>query len=150
MAYADRDKIQSRSTKHLTESTMPSDKLANAQEFADAEIDFRLSERYLVPFSDPAPDKIIEISADLAAYFAILDIFQNGTADAPVEYAQELYRRAQESLALLAGGNKVATLPDPDSEATAIPSGIRVRAGRLPLLANFDGVNRPSYGRWPE
>lgn len=151
MAYANREKIQSRSTKYLTPESVDADQLRNGQEFADSRIDSRLDAKYVVPFSDPAPDEIIEISADLAAYFIILDLFQNGTADAPVEYAQELYRRAMESLNALAGTTD-ATLPDPGSGDEILPTSIRVSPGRTGVLANFDGVNPPCYPRgcaWP-
>jgi len=146
--YATRDKIQSRSTRFLTSLTVSNDQLASGQEYADAEIDSRLDAKYVTPFSAPIPDKVVEISADLAAYFIILDIFQSGTADAPVEYAIELKTRAEDSLKLLAGTD-AAGLPGDDPAVDSItPSSIRVRAGRLPTLANFDGVNRPTPGRW--
>lgn len=148
MAYADRDKIASRSTDFLTETNVPDERLSNAQSFADSEIDSRLAARYgaMVPF-DPVPAKIEEIAADLAAYFAIIDLFQNGVGTAPVDYANLLFERAQQALDRLADGH--ASLPggDPNAETTLVPPSIRSQPRRTGFLQSFDGSSRPSG--WP-
>lgn len=144
MAYADREKVASRSTKYLTEDAMTDEKLVAGQQYADAEIDSRLPFKG-APFDNPGPTpaKIVEIAADLTAYFVILDLFQNGRADAPVEYAQHLKERADQSLDRLAEGTSV--LPDPEgSEPTErIPSSVYFTQRQTGVLENFDGVTPP-------
>lgn len=144
MAYADREKIASRSTKYITEGTVPDERLVFGQQFADAEIDSRLPFKG-APFDDPGPTpaKIVEIAADLAAYFVILDLFQNGTADAPVEYAQHLKERADQALDRLAGGTSV--LPDPEGvdPVDTVPSSVYFTQRTAGVLENFDGVTPP-------
>lgn len=141
MPYADRDKIQSRTNKYLTEESVDADMLAQAQAFADAEINSRLE--HLRPFPSPTPDKISEISADLAAYFLIDNIVQDGTMDKPAAYALELYQRAQASLELIASGKAGLGSVEGEEEAEAPPPSVRFRPGRTRVLAHFDGVNPP-------
>ena len=68
--------------------------------------------------------------------------------DAPVEYANELYRRAQESLKFLTDSSDAgASLPDevtPDTPPTNLGRSVYAQAGRTGILANFDGIHRPT------
>lgn len=143
MPYADRETIQSRSVKYLTEAAVTEPQLVRGQAFADEEINSRL--HHLRPFGTPVPGKVTEIAADLAAYFLILDLFQNGTMDAPVEYAQELWRRSQEALDKIASGDAGLGSQDGEEEPIAPPASVRFRPGRPRLLEHFDGVHKPCF-----
>ena len=150
MPYADRDKIQSRTNKYLTEDSVTAPMLAQAQAFADEEINSRLE--HLRPFATPTPGKISEISADLAAYFLIDNIVQDGTMDKPAAYALELWERAQNSLALIADGKAGLGSVEGEDEPDSPPPAVKFRPGRRRVLANFDGVNPPRcyHSNWPE
>lgn len=141
MPYADRETIQSRSVKYLTEGAVTDEQLVKGQAFGDEEVNSRL--HHLRPFGTPTPGKVVEIAADLAAYFLILDLFQNGTMDAPVEYAQELWRRSQEALDKIASGDAGLGSQTGEEEPEATPASVKFRAGRTRILASFDGVNKP-------
>lgn len=114
--------------------------------WADRRINGRLRALYAVPFS-PVPDEIVEISADLAAYYILFKIFIAGCEDESVKAAQELRQRAETELQAIL--DKKVTLGVGDSP-TPVKAGIRSSTyGSTPSLRNFDGLNRPDYDTCP-
>lgn len=159
MAYTTLEQVQLRSRSNLDPDVDGLALEATIEEgivWADSKIDSRLGQRYRVPFASPVPSLIAQISADLAAYYALVEIYSGGADNQPTLLAQELKARAFEALTELAEGT--ASLPDGESGSVSSAS-IPLRAnttGTAGALAAFDLVNRPcgasipfaSYKRW--
>jgi hypothetical protein len=146
MPYATEEQIRARATRYLDRAT--SEQLAAGLEFGASKVNSRLStSRYasLIPFAAPVPGIVTSIAADLAAYFVLDDLFQQGESTAPIEYARELYQRAMEELQAIVDGN--ADIPESEISSETLPKpSVAFRRGSCPTpLANFDGRNMPKH-----
>lgn len=143
MPYADNTTVISRSTLFIVRAS--SDQFIAGHEFADSEIDSALANsRFasLLPF-DLVPREIKSIAADLAAAFIIIDLYQNGVADAPVSYAEFLANRAERKLLAMAG--VPPGLPETNVDGELPSSSVAYTQGIPGPLAGWDGRSIPNH-----
>lgn len=140
MSYASNDQITARSTKFIAGATDA--QFAAGKAFADRRINSRLAPRYHVPFADDnVPDEIQEIAADIAAYFILLDRFQNGAQNIPLEYAKELLDRGEEEIKLLIAGD--SGLVGGDETTDLPPASARYTKSAPGVLAQYEQLRKP-------
>lgn len=115
--------------------------LAERVAAASAQVDAALSARYLVPFTDPCPRLIADITAAIAAWLAALT-YRRSVDIEERDPLQLRYVWATDLLKAIAAG--AADLPvDPNAPATA-PHGAAVR-NTVPALFGLDDFGL-SYG----
>lgn len=94
--------------------------LAEAISWAQSEIDFPLSARYIVPFTDPVPVPITHLAADLAAAFVLDSSFSGGGEERDTPLSRTLKARAQAKLDQLLSGKIV--IPGADITQSEVAS----------------------------
>lgn len=140
MAYATLDKIKARAPVGLADLT--EEDAAPAIAWADARVSGRLRSRFALPFAS-APDEIVEIASDLAAYEVLRLRFIGGAEDTPPDAALELRKRAEEALEEILAGTVVLAVGETSAPVSCGMRSNTYGTGRS--LKNFDGLSRPLY-----
>lgn len=148
MPYSTADMVKERAPGTLMPNGAP-DKYAGAItkgiKWADAWIDSRLASKFedRLPFCEPPPQIIQEISADLAASKVLRATFAGGGESKTPTLAQDLFDLAELALDRLLNGSM--SLPKPADEMASGPSlGVYVESdSKKLLLKDFDLVNIP-------
>lgn len=125
MPYNTVVKAKSRARATLAPETAPAKYDASLEDgaaWAKTWIDGRLGSKFedRVPFTDPVPELIQEISADLAAHFTLKQAFAGGGESKTPTLAQDLFDRAELALDRLLDGTMA--LPKPVDETATGPS----------------------------
>lgn len=133
-----------------TAASLPDPQIQDAIAEATSRVDGRLSQLYLVPFADPAPELVQTITRDLAAFAADL-VFREVR-----DYSSNLnpvYIRYQEALGLLKeiAEGKVS-LPGAPGVTPPVGSGVVVVAINQtdePLIGSWEFDLRRPRNVWP-
>jgi len=150
MAYAIAEDVRAAVTRDANNTTgtaasMNDDQLELAIRAAQAEVDGKLRGRYTVPFADPLPFLVWQITVDIAAYRATLRFRQSKdlTETDPVVLA---HRASQHLLAGIATGTIDLDVGGDDTEvATSTAGGIR--RARNPYEGSLFGASDFGLGR---
>lgn len=147
MAYSTRSDVESRLSALPTEGMEAEldKRISDGIEYADSVVDGKLAARYKVPFTT-VPKLIKNISADLAAAFAVTGNFSAGGEDDEPALAKALREWAMSLLCDIADGELLLNpdeAPPPDTaEIGVVPS--HSRLGQRPVMESFDLYNEPS------
>ena len=154
MAYTTLEKVKKRARKALDPSSSPGlldPIITDGITYAEARIDSVLSVRYSVPFDDQSvPAAVEEIASDLAAAFALVEVYSGGGDNEPTLLADKLNERGEKWLAELAGG--ATKIPNGAGEVCSDPTKPRIVTNKKAsdaAIANFDLVNRPGGSSVP-
>lgn len=114
---------------------------------ADSQIDAALGSRYTVPFVDPIPPLVVNLSINIAAY--LCDLRFRGAR----EYASDLspfylrYQRALDILKQLSEGTIVIPDPEGDDDDSALEGHSEVFN---PYIGSPLFTTKQIFTRWPE
>jgi phage gp36-like protein len=120
--------------------------LANAIDTAQALIDASVANRYSVPFPDPAPKLIVQLTKVIGAYQAEM-VYRQSVDIADEDPMQRMFVWAQSVLTSLGGGN--IDLPDlaPTSQDKPSTSIHNMYSGQL-FWPKLFGLDDGTEGRW--
>lgn len=109
MSYVSADEVRDIVAKDVeqpagTAAELGDARLQQAITSAQAEVDGKLGARYRVPFDDPAPQLVQDITGDIAAYLASLVVRQTKDFSSERDPIWLRYQRAQALLSQIADG----------------------------------------------
>lgn len=114
---------------------------------AAAQVDSRLAGRYAVPFTDPVPQLVADITRDIAAYLADLTYRQGKDYETQMDPVVLRYQQAQALLAQLAAGQADLPVAPPVVESGGVMRGFQPYTGRMFSSGEF-GLGVDGSGRW--
>jgi len=104
---------------------------------AQAQVDGRLSARYTVPFNDPAPQLVRDITRDIAAYGADLVYRQGLDYETDRDPVMLRYQQALALLAQIASGAIDLPVDPGTAESGGVMRGVNQYDGRLFGMDDF-------------
>lgn len=122
-----------------TAASLPDAELTDAIDEAGQEVDARLSDRYTVPFGEPFPPLVVQITRDLAAWRATLTHRRSN----PVDPNDPVRLRYMDALALLKQIGKGEVDLDVAGTGAGEPTVINPLSTDLFSLADVGLVERP-------